>query len=154
MIKSVFKEIIIILLLIVAVILLLGILFYDYMPTSKVVPNKVQEYAMSEVTRAEIQKELNNIKSEEIVKTYTIDSSDLEVYEKTNKYNKGKVNPFEQYRVNTQENTSENSTSNSNSANNNKSTSNGNSANNTSSNTTSNQTTNNSSGTFLNTQGK
>ena len=64
MVKSFFKEIVIILLLILAIILLLGILFYDYMPSSKIIPAKVEEYAMDEETTAELEKELNNSKSE------------------------------------------------------------------------------------------
>ena len=41
MIKTVFKEIIIILLLCLAILLILSVLFYDYNPISKVVPNKI-----------------------------------------------------------------------------------------------------------------
>ena len=97
MIKSVFKEIVIILLLILAILLLLGILFYDYMPSSKIVPAKVEEYAMDEETKTELEKELNNAKSEEVVKTYMLDAIDLAGYEKTKEYNKGKQNPFADY---------------------------------------------------------
>lgn len=104
MLKSVFKEMIIILLLLLAIILLLGILFYDYMPTSKTVPTKVQEYALQEDVKQELDKELNNINSEEVIKTYQLDASDIEVYEKTNEYNKGKVNPFAQYSTDTTDN--------------------------------------------------
>lgn len=101
MLKSVFKEIIIILLLLIILILLLGILFYDYMPNSKTVPDKVQEYALEETVQQELDANLNN-KSDEIVKTYQIDSVDIEHYEKTNDYNKGKVNPFAEYSTGTE----------------------------------------------------
>ena len=97
MLKSVFKEIIIILLLVLIIILLLGIMFYEYMPNGKTIPEKVQEYALEETVKQELEKELNNLNSEEIVKTYQIDAKDIENYEKTNEYNKGKVNPFEKY---------------------------------------------------------
>ena len=97
MLKSVFKEIIIVLLLLIILILLLGILFYDYMPNSKTVPAKVQEYALEETVKEELEKELDNIESDEIVKTYKLDAIDIENYEKTNEYNKGKVNPFAEY---------------------------------------------------------
>ena len=100
MLKSVFKEIIIVLLLLIILILLLGILFYDYMPNSKTVPAKVQEYALEETVKQELEENLNN-KSEEIVKTYQLDSVDIEHYEKTNDYNKGKVNPFAEYSTGT-----------------------------------------------------
>ena len=95
--KSIFKEIIIVLLLIIILVLLLGILFYDYMPNSKTIPTKVQEYVLEETVKQELDKELNNINSEEIIKTYKIDSIDIAGYEKTNQYDKGKINPFAQY---------------------------------------------------------
>lgn len=97
MVKSIFKEIIIVLLLIIIIILLLGILFYDYIPTSKTLPTKVQEYALEETVKQELDKELNNLNSEEIVKTYRLDAADIEHYEATNQYDKGKVNPFAVY---------------------------------------------------------
>lgn len=97
MIKSVFKEIIIVLLLLIIIILLLGILFYDYMPNSKTIPAKVQEYALEETVKQELDKELRDIESEKIVKTYQLDSVDIENYERANVYNKGKVNPFAEY---------------------------------------------------------
>ena len=154
MVKSVFKEIIIILLLIIALILLLGILFYDFMPTSKIVPTKVEEHALSEETQAEIEKELSNIKSDEIIKTYTIDSADLDVYEKAKQYNKGKVNPFENYQTNTQENNDESPSSNTNKNNSNNSRSTNNSTSNSNNSTNNSANSSNSSETFLNNTGK
>ena len=143
MFKAIFKEIIIILLLILAIILLLGILFYDYMPNSKVVPTQVEAYTMSADIQEELQKEVNGVNSEEVVKTYVLDATDLEVYERKKEYNKGKVNPFAQY--------STNATGTSNST-----TGGGTSGGGTSGGTTSggNNNTNTSSGTFLNTTGK
>lgn len=106
--KSVFKEIIIVLLLLLIIILLLGILFYDYMPNSKTIPAKVQEYALEEVVQQELDKELSDVDSEEIIKTYQLDAVDIENYEKTNDYNKGKINPFSEYSVGTGNNTNQN----------------------------------------------
>lgn len=120
MVKSVLKEIIIVLLLLIILMLLLGILFYDYMPNTKTVPSKVEEYALEETVKKELEENLNN-KSEEIVKTYQLDSVDIENYEKTNDYNKGKVNPFAEYNtgtVGTNNNTGNNTNSNSNTNNN------------------------------------
>lgn len=97
MVKSVFKEIIIVLILMIILVLLLGILFYDYVPSSKTIPSKVQEYALEETVKQELDKELDNLNSEEIVKTYKLDAKDIEHYEKTNEYNKGKINPFAEY---------------------------------------------------------
>lgn len=137
--KSIIKEFFIILLLILAIVLLLGILFYNYLPTSKIVPTKVEEYALSAEAQEELNKELNNTDSEEIIKTYVLDATDIELYEKTKEYNKGKVNPFASYGTTPTGtgNTSGNSTGNSNN------TGAGNSSN-----------SNTSSGTFLNTVGK
>lgn len=106
--KSVFKEVIIILLLLLIIILLLGILFYDYMPNSKTIPAKVQEYALEEVVQQELDKELSDVDSEEIIKTYQLDAVDIENYEKTNDYNKGKINPFSEYSEGTGNNTNQN----------------------------------------------
>lgn len=136
MVKSVFKEIIIVLLLIVILVLLLGILFYDYMPSTKTVPSKVQEYALEATVQEELDKELNNLNSEEIVKTYKVDATDIENYERTNEYDKGKVNPFAAYSVGTEgtDNNTNNNIANSSSNNN--------------------TTTNSSTDNFLNTTGK
>lgn len=93
MIKTVFKEIIIILLLCLAILLVLSVLFYDYNPISKVVPNKIAYTAPKEI-KNELEEE-NTI--EEITvenKVYTIEGSDLNIYKKSNSYNPGKVNPF------------------------------------------------------------
>jgi len=114
MIKSIFKEIIIVLLLIIVIILLLGILFYDYMPNSKNVPAKVQEYALAEDVKTEINKELDNFNSEEIIKTYQLDATAIEIYEETKDYNKGKVNPFAKYSQETTGNNLNNANNNSN----------------------------------------
>lgn len=140
MIKSLLKEIIIISLLLLIIILLSCILFYDYIPSSKTVPSKVEEYALDKTVQEELNKELNNLNSEEIVKTYKIDSTDIENYERTNEYDKGKVNPFEPYSVDVEE-TNNNNTTNSNTNNNINSSSN-------------NNTTNSSKDNFLNTTGK
>ena len=45
--KSVLKEIIIILLLCCAICLILGVVFYDYIPTNKVIPSTVEPYTTS-----------------------------------------------------------------------------------------------------------
>lgn len=140
MIKSVFKEIIIILLLIATIILLLGILFYDYIPSSKTLPSKVQEYVLAEDVKTELEQDSENIDTEEVIKTYQLDATDLQHYEKTKEYNKGKVNPFAQY-SNSATNTTGNNTNTKNSSSN--------------SNNNSNSSENNeNSGTFLNTTGK
>ena len=46
MLKSVFKEIFIMLLLCVAIVLILGVLFYNYIPTNKTIPNKLADFGL------------------------------------------------------------------------------------------------------------
>ncbi len=94
MVKSIIKEIIIILLLLVAIVLALGVLFYDYLPTNKIVPS-VETYATSTTVKAELDEEIEE--QETVIITYEITSNDLKTYEKTNDYVKGKVNPFSTY---------------------------------------------------------
>lgn len=103
--KSFFKEIIIILLLLLIILLILGILFYEYMPNSKTIPEKVTEYAMEEIVKQELESNLNNTDSDKIIRTYQLDSADVANYEKNKDYNKGKVNPFAEYNTGTVGNT-------------------------------------------------
>lgn len=94
--KTIIKEIFIFLLLLLAILLVLGILFYDYIPNNKTVPTALKPYELTEEVKEELNATMNN-SSENIVKTYYIDSSDLSVYASTKDYNKGKANPFEDY---------------------------------------------------------
>lgn len=93
MVKTILKEVIIILLLCVAILLVLSILFYDYSPINKVVPNKIA-YTTPENIRNELEEE--NIQDDFTVqnKVYTIEGSDLNIYRKSNSYNPSKENPF------------------------------------------------------------
>ena len=59
--KSIFKEILIILLVCVAIVLLMAVIFYNYIPTNKVIPAKVTAYQLPQ-----------NV--EEIINETTIDS--------------------------------------------------------------------------------
>lgn len=104
--KSVFKEIIIVLLLIFIILLILGILFYEYVPSGKIIPEKVAEYAMEEEIKQELDSNLNNTESDKIIRTYQLDSTDIANYEKNKEYNKGKVNPFAEYSTGASGNTS------------------------------------------------
>jgi hypothetical protein len=112
MIKTIIKESGIVLLLLLATALILGILFYEYLPNSKTVPIQIEEYALDE----DVQKELKGSVSEgqNIVKTFYIDSTDLDLYESTKDYNKGKADPFADYTsgevLNSNTNTTGNST--------------------------------------------
>ena len=92
MVKVIIRETIISLLVCLAVLLVLSLVFYNYIPSNKVIPETV-EYKPSK----EIQTQLNtavNDDSKEIIMTYEITSQDLDNYERINEYNPGKANPF------------------------------------------------------------
>lgn len=94
--KSILKEIFIMILLCLVIVLVLAIVFYDYVPTNKVIPMAV-EYTMPEEL-SEVKEELDLMVAngqEEIIQTYEIEESDLNAYEKTSEA--GKTNPFEKY---------------------------------------------------------
>lgn len=93
MLKTIIKEIIITLLLCVAILLVLSILFYDYNPINKVVPNKIAYSAPEDIKNELEEKNVQNTISIQN-KTYTIEGSDLNIYKKSNTYNPSKVNPF------------------------------------------------------------
>lgn len=92
MLKSVFKEIFIMLLLCVAIVLILGVMFYNYIPTNKTIPNKLAEYTTPENVKTEIEQKTSGEEKQEI--SYEIDGSDLKLYRQTNSYTTGKANPF------------------------------------------------------------
>ena len=91
MLKSVFKEIFIILLLSIAILLILGILFYDYIPINKVIPEK-EAYVTPENVKNEIDETISE--SEKIEVTYEVTDSDLNIYKQSGSYTEGKANPF------------------------------------------------------------
>lgn len=95
MFKTIIKEFGIVILLLVAVALVLAIIFYDYIPNNKTVPIKIQAYNVPEDIKQELEESIED--EQNIVRTYYIDSTDLDLYESTNDYNKGKENPFADY---------------------------------------------------------
>ena len=115
--KNIIKEIIIILLLTLAIILVLGVLLYEYVPSNKMIPEKVS-YTTPEQIKAELEVDINE-NDEELYIDYHIDSTQLNNYKKIQEYVPGKKNPFSSLEENS--NTTENETSSNaqNSANNN-----------------------------------
>lgn len=94
MIKTILKETIIILLICIAILLILGVVFYDYNPLNKILPNKVA-YSTPEEIKKEIQEEeVKDILESEYNVVYSIDSTDMNIYRKENSYVAGKLNPF------------------------------------------------------------
>lgn len=93
--KSFIKELIIMLLLCLAIILILGILLYEYVPTSKTIPNTAS-YTTPDEVKGELL-ETDNVDESQIVMTYEINSSDLNNYKRIQDYKPGKANPFSSY---------------------------------------------------------
>ena len=139
--KTIVKEIIIILLLCLAIILVLGVLLYEYIPNDKIIPE-----AVAYITPESVKEELNNaetVDESQIIRTYTLDSTDLNNYKRVDSYVPGKPNPFSSYQTNGQ-------TSNQGSGTGSSGTSSGTSNNNSNSNNNSStSTTNSSSGGYL-----
>lgn len=90
--KSVLKEILIILLLCCAICLILGVIFYDYIPTNKVVPSTVEAYKTSNTIKDEITQEIAEYPKQNI--SFEITDSDLTLYKQDKNYDQGKANPF------------------------------------------------------------
>lgn len=94
MLKIILKETIITLLLCIAILLILGVLFYDYNPLNKIIPNKIS-YTVPEEIKNDIQdNEVQDFLEGGFNLVYSIDSSDLNIYKKENSYVAGKENPF------------------------------------------------------------
>ena len=93
--KKVIKEIMIMLLLCLAIILILGVLLYEYVPSNKIIPDEVS-YTTPETVKEELSKS-ENVDNDEVILTYSVDSTDLDNYERINTYVPGKPNPFSPY---------------------------------------------------------
>ena len=94
--KSIFKEILIILLVCVAIVLIMAVIFYNYIPTNKVIPAKVTAYQLPQNVEEIINETtIDSFNSSSI--NYTIDNSDLTRYEAAQSYNPGKADPFAAY---------------------------------------------------------
>ena len=92
--KNIIKEIIIVLLLCLAIILVLGVLLYEYVPSNKVIPEKV-----SYTTPENVKEELNKADNTNVITTYeyNVEASDLNNYKRVSDYVPGKQNPFSSY---------------------------------------------------------
>lgn len=133
MLKSVIKEIFIILLLSIAILLVLGILFYDYIPINRVVPER-EAYTTPDEVKNEISEDITE--SEKIEVTYEVTDADLNIYKQTGSYTEGKSNPFSLESTTDENNTND-----------------GNSDQNTNENNNSGTVDKNSTGTFFNNEG-
>ena len=109
--KETVKTVVIGILAIVAIILIISIVSYNKIAIRRVVP-MVKSYELSDEIKNELEKEESSENSTTIV-TYQLDATDLQYYEKTKEYNKGKKNPFAPEETTS---TNENSTSSSSSS--------------------------------------
>jgi len=92
MVKSIFKNIIMLALLIIIILLIFGILFYNNLPSNKLVPDKV-EYALP----AQLQQELDTTlldDQKDVLVTYSVKESDIDKYQAASNYKPGKIDPF------------------------------------------------------------
>lgn len=89
---NILKEITIMLLVCLVGILLFAVVFYEYIPNRKVVP-EVTKYAASEQVQQALADDIDK-RDDQIVLTYEVTSSDLNNYKNNKKYVPGKANPF------------------------------------------------------------
>lgn len=94
--KTIIKETFIIILTTVAIGLVLAVIFYQFLPTNKIVPSKVTAYSTPENVEKEIKDDYNG-ELESSTTTYTITDADLSLYKRTQSYNPGKSDPFAAY---------------------------------------------------------
>jgi len=92
--KSMWNEFFSIILIILAVILILSMLFYNYIKSTKAISAVAGDYSLPEELQEELERTIEATENQNIVKTYRVDSNDLEIYEESNDYEKGRNNPF------------------------------------------------------------
>ena len=90
--SKIIKEIIIMLLTCLVGMLLFAVIFYEYIPNRKIVP-EVSQYAPSEQVK-EIMADDIDKRNDQVVLTYKVTGSDLNNYKVTKDYVPGKANPF------------------------------------------------------------
>ena len=72
---KVLREIFIYILLIALIVLIFGIIFYEQLPSNKIVPGKV-EYTVPEKLEEELEKTLESEEEQEVLVTYTIEEDE------------------------------------------------------------------------------
>lgn len=94
MFKSVMKEVCIMILLALAILSILGILFYEYIPASKTLP-QMEAYITPENVKKEINEDVLNEST--VVQTYSMDETEIKISKKQGDYKAGKQDPFADY---------------------------------------------------------
>lgn len=99
--KTIIKEAFIMILLCVAIALILAVIFYDYVPINKTVPQPVAYSMPEELSEIEEELESGTTASETsgmVPQSETIDEVDLAGYMQTKVYDAGKADPFSVYK--------------------------------------------------------
>ncbi len=94
--KSIVKEIFIILLVCITIVLIMTVIFYNFIPSNKIIPTKVTAYERPENIESEISVETDNTFTMQ-EQDYTVQDSDLNRYRQSQSYNPGKPDPFSEY---------------------------------------------------------
>lgn len=98
--KKIVKEVFIMILLILVILFVIGLLFYDLIPFKEDITS-VEYKPDEEVLKAveEIQGNTNQVTSNEdaLLKSYSIDKEDLNIYANQKSYESGKQDPFAEY---------------------------------------------------------
>ena len=89
--KEIIKSVIISILAVIAIILLVIVFSYNKVALGRIVP-KPEKYELSEDTKLELESE--DEEQTEVITTYILDAAELNYYERTKEYNKGKRHPF------------------------------------------------------------
>ena len=97
------KELIIYILIIALIVVVFAVLFYDELPTNKIVPVK-EDYALPKNLENVLQDSLVQEDEEEVLVTYTVEQDDLDNYQDIKQYDPGKVDPFADYSEKPQDN--------------------------------------------------
>lgn len=90
--SKIIKEIIILLLVCLVGMLLFSVIFYEYIPNRKIIP-EVTQYSASDKIKEQMADDIDK-KDDQIVKTFEVTSSDLNNFKVTKDYVAGKANPF------------------------------------------------------------
>lgn len=121
--KSLSKEIFIIALLLMIVVFMIGMIFYEYMPNNKTIPEPITYVADS--TTTSVLQEIStssdttatNSETQSVIKSYSIGTKELSTAASKQSYTSGKTNPFAKYETapstdaeNNKQNTSNNAT--------------------------------------------
>lgn len=115
--NTIVKELFFILILIIIIFVTLKLVLYDFIPTKNEIKQALDiEYKSDE----KVLKTLNEIEksetvtseesAENLLKTYTIEQKDLKDYVSNKSYEKGKKDPFEEYKETTNKKSVKNST--------------------------------------------